>query len=139
MMPQCSWSQALPFPRHGWFARWAPANTRLLHHLLCSPQGKTCAGGTAAPADCAADSANPFLGQAAGACKACNHDSTKFTSEAGAAYCSLPFSDRLCNEAPYTAGGWAWDEHAGACTKCRPGTYRSTAMLADGTPDCQEW
>lgn len=42
----------------------------------------------------------------------------------------------------YSKGGYEWDESAAACVKCRPGTYRSTAMLPLGAtpnPECQEW
>lgn len=79
------------------------------------------------------------MGQTDGACNTCAHDITKFTSLDGAAYCTLPFNDRQCAEGQYKAGGFEWDEHAGACVKCRPGTYRSFALITNGTLDCQEW
>lgn len=105
----------------------------------CSPQGKTCAGGAAAAINCIADKANPYLGQTGDVCITCNHDNTKYTSLAGAAYCTVPYFDRMCGTGvPYASGGYEWDEHAAACVKCRPGTYRSVAMLTT-TPDCQEW
>lgn len=114
--------------------------------FLCSPQGKTCVGNAASanvdPVDCTADNANPYLGQTAGACLSCAHTTSRYTSYAAAAYCTIPFFDRKCNEAPYTAGGYEWDENAAACVQCRPGTYRSQTMLADGAnfkADCQEW
>lgn len=108
--------------------------------VLCSPQGKTCAGGSDAPEVCTADQGQPYLGQSSG-CTSCDHGTTKVTSEAGDAYCTVPFFDRKCNESPYTAGGYEWDESTASCVQCRAGTYRSTTMLEDATfvADCQEW
>ena len=79
----------------------------------------------------------PFLGQT-GTCTSCDQTNTNYTSLAGAAYCTIPYFDRMCSRAPFNAGGYEWDENANACVKCRPGTYRSVAMLGT-TPDCQEW
>lgn len=104
----------------------------------CSPQGSTCAGAAAAPATCAAATANPYLGTSTG-CTTCAPVTSRYTSLAGAAYCTVPYFDRMCGDlAPYNAGGYEWDESAAACVKCRPGTYRSLGMLTT-TPDCQEW
>ena len=109
----------------------------------CSPQGQTCAGAAAAPVSCTADNANPYLGQGANSCTSCNNATTKYTSLEGAAYCTVPYFDRTCSDSPlWNSGGYEWDEHNATCVKCRPGTYRSTAMLRTGAspnPECQEW
>ncbi|KAI7844392.1 hypothetical protein COHA_002190 [Chlorella ohadii] len=106
------------------------------------PQGQTCAGAAAAPVSCTADNANPYLGQGANSCTSCNNATTKYTSLEGAAYCTVPYFDRTCSDSPlWNSGGYEWDEHNATCVKCRPGTYRSTAMLRTGAspnPECQE-
>lgn len=72
------------------------------------------------------------------ACDTCDHTTSKVTSLDGAAYCTVPYFNRMCNEAPYNVGGYEWDESAGACVPCRPGTYRDAGTLTT-VLECQEW
>ncbi|PRW59245.1 von Willebrand factor type EGF andpentraxin domain-containing 1 Flags: Precursor [Chlorella sorokiniana] len=116
-----------------------PGSYKSSNSCYACPQGQTCASNTAT--DCTAANANPYLGQTTGACKDCTPDTTRYTSLAGAAYCTVPYFDRNCYVGdPYNAGGYEWDEHAAACVQCQPGTYRSAAMFPGGAspnPECQ--
>lgn len=81
-----------------------------------------------------------------GDCLTCDHDVSRVTSLAGDAFCTIPYFDRTCSKTvtinsvtyPYGNGGYEWDESAGACVKCRPGTHRSVEDL-DTVLECQEW
>lgn len=110
------WPLAIPavalLAMHGCPSCPARFTTAITNHSLrcycCSPQGNTCAGGTAAKAVCAADYANPFLGQSSG-CFSCNSGTTLVSSLAGSAYCTIP---QCRPSAPCTADGW----HGSSCT-----------------------
>lgn len=114
----------------------------LAHPIWCSPQGHTCAAAVASSTPCGADKANPYLGQsdASNDCLACDPVNTRYTSLAGADYCTVPYFDRSCDDTtPFSNGGYEWDEHNATCVQCRPGTFRSTAHISAGILDCQEW
>lgn len=71
----------------------------------CSPQGQTCTGGVAT--DCAADTANPYLGQSQAAdCLACTPASSGYTSTAGSPYCTVPWWDKMCTTSACHGAGW---------------------------------
>ena len=82
------------------------------------PVGSICSAGSAT--QCAADSANPLLGQSAsGDCAACSHaDGNAYTSAAGSDYCTVPWLDNSCGN------GTTWDSVALACADCPAGTKR---------------
>lgn len=90
--------------------------------------GFYCAGGSAKPVACAADTANPYLGATAssGYCSACYSGAAgtrtslnSYTSYAGADYCTLAWSNVKCD-----ADNQYWDASANACVPCPAGTSR---------------
>ncbi len=62
----------------------------------CSPQGSYCPNGVKTA--CEANEFNRFLGAKADNCVTCSTSAPRYTSYAGAAYCTIPYVEVECGE-----------------------------------------
>lgn len=62
----------------------------------CSPQGHYCPSGVKTACD--GDEYNPLLGGTSDVCTTCTTVAPRFTSYAGAAYCTIPYVETDCGE-----------------------------------------
>lgn len=80
----------------------------------------------------AADKFNPLLGKSANtACQTCAPGaSPRYTSNAGSAYCTVPWVDTTCGD------GTEYDDSSATCVPCADGWKRS---LASNDAACVAW
>ena len=107
-------------------------------YCMPCPAGYYCSGGVKTA--CPANTENALLGQdASSGCKLCSANTygtnTGFTSNAGAAYCTVPAVDTQCLD---DTVGKEYDPASQACVPCQAGTYRPTGG-SDITFSCLPW